>query len=76
MTTTCLLHRASDCAKCCGVPELTGDFPSGEFVLCDVCGQHVLRREAHAALCGLFCVGGKVWLEDEVFHDQDCPRCS
>jgi hypothetical protein len=48
---------------------------SGEYVLCDWCGQDVLRREPHKALCGLPCTNGKLGLEDEVIHDQDCPRC-
>jgi hypothetical protein len=48
---------------------------SGEYVLCDWCGQLVLRREAHRALCGLPCVGGKIFLDDEIVHDQDCPNC-
>lgn len=46
-----------------------------EYILCDLCGQTVLRREQHNAACGLPCAFGKLYLDDEVWHDQDCPLC-
>lgn len=55
--------------------EFEDEQPSSEFVLCELCGQHVLRLEPHKAACGLPCEGGKIYLDDEVTHDPECPRC-
>lgn len=67
-----------ECAVCAALSDLAKSVDanlSGEYVFCDLCSQHVLRREPHQAACGLPCADGKVYLDDEVLHDQDCPRC-
>jgi len=46
------------------------------YLTCQLCGMRYMDGEtSHKAACGLSCAAGKIGLDEEVVHDEDCPKC-